>query len=37
VHDGTKRSEKTVPLLQGASVDFPATPKVPAEVMQEFK
>jgi len=37
VHDGTKRSEKTVALLQGASVDFPATPKVPAEVMQEFK
>lgn len=37
VHDGTKRSEKTVALLQGASEDFPATPKVPAEVMQEFK
>src|SRR5579863_1345192 len=37
VHDGTKRSEKTVALLQGASVDFPAAPKVPAEVMQEFK
>jgi N4-(beta-N-acetylglucosaminyl)-L-asparaginase len=37
VHDGTKRSEKTVALLQGVSVDFPATPKVPAEVMQEFK
>jgi N4-(beta-N-acetylglucosaminyl)-L-asparaginase len=37
VHDGTKRSEKTVALLQGASIDFPATPKVPAEVMQEFK
>jgi N4-(beta-N-acetylglucosaminyl)-L-asparaginase len=37
VHDGTKRSEKTVALLPGASVDFPATPKVPAEVMQEFK
>jgi N4-(beta-N-acetylglucosaminyl)-L-asparaginase len=37
VHDGTKRSEKTVALLQGASVDFPAAPKVPAEVLQEFK
>jgi hypothetical protein len=37
VHDGTKRSEKTAALLQGTSVDFPATPKVPAEVMQEFK
>jgi N4-(beta-N-acetylglucosaminyl)-L-asparaginase len=37
VHDGTKRSEKTVALLQGASVDFPVNPKVPADVMQEFK
>ncbi|MGO9649669.1 MAG: N(4)-(beta-N-acetylglucosaminyl)-L-asparaginase [Terriglobales bacterium] len=37
VHDGTKRSEKTVALLQGASLDFPAAPTVPAEVMQEFK
>src|SRR5580693_8854950 len=36
-HDGTKRSEKTVALLQGASIDFPAAPKVPAEVLQEFK
>jgi N4-(beta-N-acetylglucosaminyl)-L-asparaginase len=37
VHDGTKRSEKTAALLKGGSLDFPATPKVPAEVMQEFK
>jgi N4-(beta-N-acetylglucosaminyl)-L-asparaginase len=37
VHDGTKRAEKTVALLQGASVDFPAASKVPAEVMKEFK
>jgi len=37
VHDGTKRSEKTIPLLKGASQDFPSPPKVPAEVMKEFK
>jgi N4-(beta-N-acetylglucosaminyl)-L-asparaginase len=37
VHDGTKRPEKTVALLPGASLDFPATPKVPAELMKEFK
>jgi N4-(beta-N-acetylglucosaminyl)-L-asparaginase len=37
VHDGTKRAENTTPLFPGASLDFPAAPKVPAEVMQEFK
>jgi N4-(beta-N-acetylglucosaminyl)-L-asparaginase len=37
VHDGTKRAEKTTALFPGASLDFPAAPKVPAEVMQEFK
>ncbi|MBZ5572209.1 MAG: N(4)-(beta-N-acetylglucosaminyl)-L-asparaginase [Acidobacteriia bacterium] len=37
VHDGTKRQEKTVALFQGASRDFPPDPKVPAEVMKEFK
>jgi N4-(beta-N-acetylglucosaminyl)-L-asparaginase len=37
VHDGTKRAEKTVPLLQGFSRDFPAAPKLPAEIMKEFK
>src|SRR5580704_15758332 len=37
VHDGSKRTENTMALLQGVSVDFPASPKVPAEVMQEFK
>ena len=37
VHDGTKRAEKTVALFPGASLDFPASPKVPVEVMQEFK
>jgi N4-(beta-N-acetylglucosaminyl)-L-asparaginase len=37
VHDGAKRQEKTVALFQGASRDFPPDPKVPAEVMKEFK
>ena len=37
VHDGSKRQEKTVALFQGASRDFPPDPKVPADVMKEFK
>jgi N4-(beta-N-acetylglucosaminyl)-L-asparaginase len=37
VHDGTKRREKTVALFQGASRDFPPEPKVPTEVMKEYK
>ena len=37
VHDGTKRAEKTVALFSGASLDFPAEPKVPAEVRKDFK
>src|SRR5580693_7823861 len=37
VHDGTKRAEKTVAMFKGFSQDFPAAPKVPAEVLQEFK
>jgi N4-(beta-N-acetylglucosaminyl)-L-asparaginase len=37
VHDGTKRAEKTVPLFKGFSQDFPPPPKVPAEVIKEFK
>jgi len=37
VHDGTKRSEKTVALFKGPSQDFPAQPKAPTEVMKEFK
>jgi N4-(beta-N-acetylglucosaminyl)-L-asparaginase len=37
VHDGTKRSEQTVALFKGPSRDFPPKPKVPAEVMKEFK
>jgi N4-(beta-N-acetylglucosaminyl)-L-asparaginase len=37
IHDGIKRSEKTVAMFKGASLDFPQKPKVPAEVMKEFK
>ena len=29
VHDGTRRSEVTTPLLQGFSQDFPTVPKLP--------
>lgn len=32
VHDGTKRSEKTVSLMKGFSQEFPPSPKIPAEV-----
>ena len=31
VHDGNKRLEKTVALFQGASIDWPAEPVLPAE------
>ena len=31
VHDGTRRSEVTAPLLQGFSQDFPIVPKLPEE------
>jgi N4-(beta-N-acetylglucosaminyl)-L-asparaginase len=34
IHDGTKRSEKTVALLTGPSQEFPPVRKVPAEVKQ---
>jgi N4-(beta-N-acetylglucosaminyl)-L-asparaginase len=37
VHDGAKRSEKTVALLKGVSQDFPAPPSIPAEVLKQFK
>ncbi|MGH9498314.1 MAG: N(4)-(beta-N-acetylglucosaminyl)-L-asparaginase [Terriglobales bacterium] len=37
VHDGTKRRENTVALLQGPSLDFPPPVKAPADVMKEFK
>jgi N4-(beta-N-acetylglucosaminyl)-L-asparaginase len=32
VHDGTRRSEKTIALFKGISQDFPSTPNIPAEV-----
>jgi len=37
VHDGTRRSEDTKPLLRGFSHDFPRVPKVPAEVEKQFQ
>jgi N4-(beta-N-acetylglucosaminyl)-L-asparaginase len=37
IHDGTRRAENAVPLLKGFSQDFPSEPKVPAEVLKEFK
>jgi N4-(beta-N-acetylglucosaminyl)-L-asparaginase len=37
VHDGTRRAEKTVAVFNGFSQDFPAEPRVPAEVLKEFK
>jgi N4-(beta-N-acetylglucosaminyl)-L-asparaginase len=37
VHDGSKRAEKTVALLKGASQDFPPEPKVPEEVQKQFR
>jgi N4-(beta-N-acetylglucosaminyl)-L-asparaginase len=37
VHDGTRRAENTVPMFKGASRDFPPPPKVPSEVMEQFK
>jgi N4-(beta-N-acetylglucosaminyl)-L-asparaginase len=37
VHDGTRRSEKTVALFKGYSQDFPPEPRVPDEVLKQFK
>jgi len=37
IHDGSKRSEKTVALLKGASQDFPPKPRVPPELMKEVE
>jgi N4-(beta-N-acetylglucosaminyl)-L-asparaginase len=37
IHDGSKRSEKTVALLKGASQDFPPKPKVPPELRNEVE
>jgi len=35
VHDGTRRSEKTVALLKGASQEFPPFPRLPPGVVQD--
>ncbi|HEX8814156.1 MAG TPA: N(4)-(beta-N-acetylglucosaminyl)-L-asparaginase [Terriglobales bacterium] len=37
VHDGTKRSEKTVAMFKGASQDFPPPPQVPADLKKEYE
>jgi N4-(beta-N-acetylglucosaminyl)-L-asparaginase len=37
VHDGNRRSEKTVALFKGPSQDFPPEPKVPADVKKMFE
>ncbi len=37
VHDGSKRSEPTVAMFKGSSLDFPPPPRVSADVMKEFK
>ena len=36
VHDGARRSEKTVAMFKGFSQDFPPAPKVPADVKKEY-
>ena len=35
IHDGTKRSEKTVALLKGVSQEFPPFPNIPKELSQD--
>jgi N4-(beta-N-acetylglucosaminyl)-L-asparaginase len=37
VHDGTKRQEPTTALFKGSSEDYPPDPKVPPEVVNQFK
>ena len=37
VHDGTRRTEKTVAMFKGFSQDFPPEPKVPEELRKELK
>ena len=37
VHDGTKRTEKTVAMFKGSSQEFPPYPKVPADRMKEIQ
>ncbi len=36
VHDGTRRSEKTVALFKGWSQDFPPEPRVPEDLKKEY-
>ncbi len=36
VHDGTRRSEKTVAMFKGWSQDFPPPPTVPEDLKKEF-
>jgi N4-(beta-N-acetylglucosaminyl)-L-asparaginase len=37
IHDGEKRSEKTVAMFKGVSQEFPPFPQVPPELMKELK
>src|SRR6516165_6809242 len=37
VHDGTKRQEQTTALFKGPSEDYPPEPKVPPEVLNQFR
>jgi len=37
IHDGAQRAENAVPLFKGFSQDFPPEPRVPADVLKEFK
>src|SRR5271156_125002 len=37
LHDGSKRTEKTVAMFKGFSEDFPPPPRVPAEVKKQFE
>jgi N4-(beta-N-acetylglucosaminyl)-L-asparaginase len=36
VHDGTRRSEKTVPMFKGYSQDFPPEPTVPDDLKKDY-
>src|SRR5580698_1473134 len=36
VHDGSRRTEKTVALFKGWSQDFPPEPRVPEEIRKEY-
>jgi N4-(beta-N-acetylglucosaminyl)-L-asparaginase len=36
VHDGTRRSEKTVAMFKGWSQDFPPFPNIPEEIKKEY-